>query len=88
MPEARERAALAGVVLAVAAGAACCALPLIVASGALATLGAWVLNPVAGALAGVIAVVIVVAAVRARRPCSPDRGASLGEPHDGTRDQD
>ncbi len=87
MPDAHERAALAGVVLAIAAGAACCAPPLIVASGGLATLGAWVVNPVAGALAGVIALVIVAAAVRARRPCDPTE-PSVGEPHDATRDQD
>jgi hypothetical protein len=82
MPEAHQRAALAGVVVAVVAGAACCALPLLVASGAVATLGAWLVNPIAGALAGVIALVIAAAAVRARRPRNLE--PSLGEPHDAT----
>lgn len=71
MPEAHQRAALAGVVLAVVAGAACCALPLLVASGALAALGTWLVNPVAGALVGVIGLVVVAAAARARRPRNP-----------------
>jgi hypothetical protein len=86
MPEAHERAALAGVVLAVAAGTACCALPLAVASGALATVGAWVVNPIAGALVGAVALVIVGAAVRARGPCDQTE-PSVREPHDRTRDQ-
>ena len=55
MPEAHQRATLAGVVLAVVAGMACRALPLLVASGALATLGTWLVNPIAGALVGLIA---------------------------------
>ena len=86
MPEAHQRAALAGVVLAVVAGAACCALPLLVAGGALATLGTWLVNPIAGALAGVIAFVIVAAAARARRPCNQTE-PSVGEPHDATGEQ-
>jgi DNA-binding transcriptional ArsR family regulator len=66
MPEDHQRAPVAGVVLAVVAGAACCALPVIVASGALATLGTWLVNPVAGSIVGFAVVVVVVAALRAR----------------------
>ena len=58
-------------VLALVAAAACCLLPALVAGGVLATVAAWVLHPIFGVLAGLVAFVVVIALMRSRRRCDP-----------------
>ena len=58
-------------VLVLVAAAACCLLPALVAGGALATVAAWVLHPIFGVLAGLVAFVVVIALMRSRRRCDP-----------------
>jgi len=78
-----ERFAVAGAILAIVAGVVCCALPLIVTSGALATVGTWLVNPLAGAVVGIAVIVILAASLQARRSCQ--WSDEHGEINDTTR---